>query len=52
MNESALEALETLDIDLCEVESAYRRIFERIAVPFSPQKTQKIREAELEPFTE
>lgn len=48
LNDSAVDLLKDLNIDIQEVENAYRFAFKKIAVPFSPHKSGNIRRAELQ----
>lgn len=48
LGDGAIELLSNLEIELWEVEKAYRAVFKKIAVPFSPHKSGNIRRAELQ----
>eukprot|EP00411_Alexandrium_monilatum_P007485 CAMPEP_0175288512 /NCGR_PEP_ID=MMETSP0093-20121207/54847_1 /TAXON_ID=311494 /ORGANISM="Alexandrium monilatum, Strain CCMP3105" /LENGTH=102 /DNA_ID=CAMNT_0016584071 /DNA_START=80 /DNA_END=385 /DNA_ORIENTATION=+ len=43
-----MAVLDDCSITLAEVETALRKVFKRIAVPYSPHRPQNIRHAELQ----
>jgi len=47
ITESAMKLLEEQNIDLQNLSECLQQVFKRIAVPFSPQKSHSIRQAEL-----
>lgn len=47
LDRSCAKFLQSEGIDAADLEKALRQVFQRIAMPFSPQKTQNIRTAEL-----
>eukprot|EP00930_Biecheleria_cincta_P024670 TRINITY_DN17641_c1_g3_i1.p1 TRINITY_DN17641_c1_g3~~TRINITY_DN17641_c1_g3_i1.p1 ORF type:complete len:574 (-),score=81.98 TRINITY_DN17641_c1_g3_i1:163-1884(-) len=47
LDEQAMQLLNAEQISLSEVETSIRRVFELIAVPFSPHKSSAVRDAEV-----